>query len=173
MTETNEAHFGALPPLYKYMPNPYPDQRLWRCPVCNEKTGQRTLPLLVLVEPGQFTILKLTCRYCRACEALIANKHEIEHALTEFFQEMDPTMIGNEYFVMGTLEKQILRQESQYPQSLEELRQATHDFKMAYLELRMRRTGWFPKGQEPPIVEPPPSKEWVSTRPQLLTWRQE
>lgn len=171
MTKTNETHFGALPPLYKYMPNPYPDQRIWRCPVCNEKTGQRTLPLLVFVEPGHFIVLKSTCRYCSACEVLIVHKHDLEHHLTQLFQELDPAAIGNKYFVMGTLEKQILRQKSQRAQSLEDLRQATHDFKMAYLEARMRQTGWFPKGQEPPIVEPPPSQEWVKTKSRLLHWR--
>lgn len=170
MTGTHKATFGVLPPLYKFMLNPYPDERLWRCPVCDAKTGQRTLPLLIHIQPGHFMILKVTCRYCSACELLIAPKHDMEHELTEFYKELDPTVVGNEYFVMGTLEKQILRQDSQVPQTLQELRQNAHDFKMAFLELRKRQTGWFRDGEEPPIAEPPPSQEWVKIIPGVFTW---
>jgi len=35
-----------------------------------------------------------------------------------------------------------------------------HDFK-SYQDIRMSMGGWFKKGQIPPVMEPPPSKEWV------------
>jgi len=40
------------------------------------------------------------------------------------------------------------------------MRQHIHDFK-SYQNIRMTMAGWFPEGQDRPVMEPPPSKEWV------------
>jgi hypothetical protein len=46
------------------------------------------------------------------------------------------------------------------PKALNEMRQHIHDFR-SYQNIRMTMAGWFPKGQEAPIMEPPLSTEWV------------
>ena len=39
----------------------------------------------------------------------------------------------------------------------------THDFK-SYQNLHMTMAGWFRDGQDPPVMEPPPSNEWLKCK---------
>ena len=91
---------------------------------------------------------------------LIGHKHEIEHYLTELFLKINPEVIGNYYLVFGTVEKIAWRENMNQPKPFNELRQHIHDFK-SYQNIRMTMAGWFPKGQDPPVMEPPPSTEWM------------
>ena len=99
--------FGELPTKYNFVFNPYPDDRLSRCPFCESKTGQRKRPLVIHIDPHQLISLNYTCRYCRDCDLLIAHKHEIEHLLTGIFMQLNPAAIGNNYLVIGTMEKKL------------------------------------------------------------------
>ena len=163
MSKSNEAGLGKLPPKYNFVFTPYPDQRMTRCSFCGEKTGQRNLPLFIHIKPKHFTVMNFTCRYCAACDLLIVHKHEFEHVLTEMFKQRDPTVIGNDYFVVGTVEKEAWRagMRDQNAMTMAELPEHLHDFKTYYEELRLTQAGWFSEDQEPPLMEPPPSEEWV------------
>ena len=86
---------------------------------------------------------------------------EIEHHLTEMFLKINPAVIGNSYLVFGTVEKKAWRENMNQPKGLNEIRQHINDFK-SYQNLRMTMAGWFPEGQTPPVMEPPPSREWYS-----------
>ena len=152
--------FGSLPPQYNFSLNPYPDLRFSKCPVCENKTGQRKLPLLIHVKPETFIALNYTNRYCRRCDMLIGHKHEIEHHLTEMFLKTDPDIVGNDYLVFGTVEKKAWRENMNRPKPFNELLQNIHDFKN-YEELRMTMGGWFHKDIEPPTMKPVPSTEWL------------
>lgn len=163
MTTSDEALFGALPPKYDFVFNPYPDDRVSRCPFCEARTGQRKLPLVIYVDPGHFVALNYTCRYCAHCDLLIAHKHEVEHLLTQMFLKYAPALIGNDYFVIGTMEKQAWREGMKQPKSVEEARAHMHDFRTYYKELRVTQPGWYPAHEEPPVREPPPSQEWTKS----------
>ena len=91
---------------------------------------------------------------------LIGHQHEIEHHLTELFLKINPEVIGNDYLVFGTVEKQAWRENINKPKPFSEMLNHIHDFK-SYQDLRMTMAGWFREGQEPPVMEPPPSTEWV------------
>lgn len=156
--------FGGLPPRYSFMLNPYPDERLWRCPLCEQKIGQRKLPLLIHVDPANLIALNYTCRYCRECDLLIAHKHEIEHLLTELFRQSDPAVVGNNYLIIGTVEKRVWREGLTQPKGIAEFLPYASDFATYYNELRMTRPGYYHVDQEPPIMEPPSSKEWVKAK---------
>ncbi len=163
--KTSQSHFGEMPPRYNFVLNPYPDMSVSSCPFCGQKTGQRKLPLLIHIVPINLIALNYTCCYCQACDLLIAHKHEIEHLLTGLFSQANPDMVGNEYLVMGTVEKRAWREGLQKPKSVAEMLPYASDFASYYKELRARGTGWYPTGQEPRIMEPPVSQEWVkSTR---------
>jgi hypothetical protein len=164
MAKKKRPQFGALPPMYKFMLNPYPDLRLSRCGICEQRTGQRKRPLLIHIDPRHLIALNYTCRYCRHCDLLIAHKHEIEHLLTNLFHHYAPEVIGNRYLIIGTLEKKAWRDGQKDPKSVPEMRSHAHDFKEYYPELRVTQPGWYPEGQEPPIMEPPPSEEWVKSQ---------
>jgi hypothetical protein len=154
------SRFGTLPKKYNFSLNPYPEFRFYKCPDCENKTEQRKLPLLIHVDPVHLIALNYANRYCHRCDMLIARRDEIEHHLTETFLERKPDDIGNYYLIFGTVEKKAWRENMKNPKPLEEMRQHVHDFK-SYQEIRMTMAGWFKADQEPPVMEPPPSTEWV------------
>lgn len=153
--------FGALPPKYGFVFNPYPDRRISRCPICEGRTGQRKVPLIIHVDPLHLIALNYTCRYCGECDLLIAHKHEVEHLLTALFVQREPAAVGNEYLVLGTLEKGAWRRGMKQPEWVEETRAHIHDFRTYYQELRLTQPGWYRADQAPPVMEPPASQEWV------------
>jgi hypothetical protein len=160
---SEQSRFGGLARRYNFVFNPYPDQRISRCPLCERKTGQLKVPLLIHINPWHLVALNYTCRYCSECDLLIAHKHEIEHLLTAMFMQRDPMVIGNDYLVMGTMERKAWREGQMRQRSVEEMRAHIADFRTYYQELRMTRLGWYGPGQEPPVMEPPPSQEWIKS----------
>ena len=163
MAKTQRPQFGGLAPQYTFMLNPYPDIRVSRCPICEKKTGQRKMPLLIHVDPMYLIALNYTCRYCKICDLLVADKHCIEHMLAEMFYETDACAVGNEYFCIGTVEKSAWREGLHQPKVFTEMRPHVSDFVNNYKEMRVSRPGWYAAGQEPPLLEPPVSQEWVKT----------
>ena len=152
-------HFGNLPPKYNFSFNPYPEFRFYKCPVCHEKTSQRKLPLLIHIDPKNLIALSYTNRFCQRCDTLIGRKDEIEHHLTELFSKINPEIIGNNYLLIGTVEKKAWLENLSQPKPFTEMCQHVHDFKH-YEELRMTMGGWFLEDQIPPTMKPPPSTEW-------------
>ena len=152
--------FGHLKPKYNFSLNPYSEVRFSRCPDCQSRTGQRKLPLLIHVDPENLIALNYTNRYCDRCDMLIGHKHEIEHHLAEMFLKINPEVIGNSYRIFATVEKKAWRENMNQPKQLNEMRQHIHDLK-SYQNIRMTMAGWFRDGQDPPVMEPQPSTEWV------------
>jgi len=165
MAKTKRRQFGGQKPKYSFILNPYPDQRISRCPICEEKTGQRKLPLLIHIDPLNSIALNYTCRYCKECDLLIAHKHEIEHLLTKLFLQIEPEVIGNDYLVIGTVEKKAWREGMKQSTTIGKIMPYVSDFTTYHSELRLTQAGWFPADQEPPIMEPPKSQEWVKSKP--------
>lgn len=164
MAPTKKAQLGGLPPRYSFILNPYPDQRLSRCPLCEQKTGQRKVPLLIHTDPSHLIALNYTCRYCRGCDLLMAHKLEIEHLLAELFRQYDPGVIGNNYLIIGTVEKSVWREGLAQPKDIAEILPHASDFATYYEELRLTRPGYYRADQEPPVMEPPASQEWVKAK---------
>jgi hypothetical protein len=165
MATTKRSQFGGLKPKYSFILNPYPDQRLSRCPFCEKKTGQRKIPLLIHIDPLHLIALNYTCRYCQDCDLLIAHKHEVEHLLTGLFLQFDPEVIGNDYLIIGTVEKKAWREGLKQSMAIDKILPHASDFVTYYKELRLTQPGWFHISQEPPIMEPPKSQEWVTSKP--------
>jgi hypothetical protein len=170
MAKTKNIQLGQLPPRYGFMLNPYPDHRVSRCPLCEHKTGQRKIPLLIHVDPMHMIALNYTCRFCQTCDLLIAHKPEIEHMLTALFLQMDPGVIGNEYLIIGTAEKTTWQEGMQKQKEVAEMLQHVSDFATYYQELRVTQAGWYGPNQEPPVVQPPPSREWIKPKSKPF-WR--
>lgn len=160
MINPEKPRLGLLPPRYRFSLNPYPDLRFSRCPHCNHQTGQRTLPLFIYIKPSSPILLNITCRYCKQCDSLICHKDYLEHILTLVFRERDPTMIGEEYIIVGTVEKKLWREGLTQSKGRSEIFAQLHEFK-TYEELQMTMRGWFPEKYPPPVEPPPPSTEWV------------
>ena len=96
---------GKLPRLYRFFLNPYQDARFSKCPQCENKTGQRKLPLFIHINPKQPLLLNKTCRYCLHCDLLIAHKDDLEDLIARIFTDLNPEIVGNKYLVIGTLDR--------------------------------------------------------------------
>jgi hypothetical protein len=165
MAKAKKRQLGGLPPKYSFMINPYPEERVSRCPLCDRKTGQRKIPILIHVNPHHLIALNYTCRYCRDCGLLVAHKHEIEYYLTALFIQQAPDTIGNDYLAVGTVEKSVWKEGLKQQQSSDKLLPHTSDFATYYEELQLTRAGYYKVDQKPPIAVPPPSQDWVKINP--------
>jgi hypothetical protein len=140
---------------YHFVLNPYPDARVSKCPDCAGKTGQRKLPLFIHIDPRFPVALNYTCRYCTRCDKLFAHQAEVEYLLTQMFSQFAPAAIGNDYLIMGTLERAVWRENMKNPKPPHETLQHLHPFK-SYSTLQRSMAGWFPIGKQPPLQQPPP-----------------
>jgi len=98
--------------------------RWTKCPQCDSQMHQRKLPLIIHVDPMQMLSLNKTCRYCPHCDLLIAHQDDVEHFLATFFGEQKPEVVGNDYLVLGTLDKPIWKQGTQQQMTLQEMLEA-------------------------------------------------
>jgi hypothetical protein len=133
---------GELEPRYNFFLNPYPEFRFTRCPQGEKKTRQRKLPLFIHVDPMFPLILNKTCRYCPDCDLLIAHQDELEGLLTSIFSQRSPEMIGTDYLVLGTVERDFWKQGTRQAQDIQAMEQKLHEFKQ-HLEFEIRY-GWMP-----------------------------
>lgn len=161
MAKKKETQLGKLPPNYKLMMNPYPDQQIMRCPLCERKNGQKKLPLLIIIKPLVVVTLPYTSRYCDICNLLIANQHDIESMLAEMMLTKNPDLIGSKYTIVGTVDKQAWRKAMQTQIGTDDFLEHTSDFDVYYDDLRLTRSGYYKDGIEAPVMEPPPSAIWI------------
>src|SRR5262249_50264347 len=76
-----------------------------------------------------------------------------------------PTVIGNAYLIIGTVEKRIWREGVAQPKGIAEMLPQASDFATYYNELRLTCPGYYRAEQDPPVLEPPVSQEWVKETP--------
>jgi hypothetical protein len=143
MPKKKETRLGKLPPQYTFILNPYAEYRFTRCPICNQKTKLRKLPLFIHVDPKQPVVLNKTCRYCPDCDLLIAHQDEIESALAQLFDRYDPSAIGNDYLVLGTVERQAWHVGMKQPKDIPDMLEHLHDFKEVR-RIEVQPGGWYP-----------------------------
>ena len=141
MPKKKEERFGKQPLRYNFFLNPYTDVRFTSCPKCSAKTKQRKLPLFVVVSPTFPIALNKTCRYCPACDLLIAHKDQLDTLLAAMFtQSCQPDMIDNDYLVVGTIDRANWK-EGKPVKHIDELRAIVHDFKKV-LDFELQPYGW-------------------------------
>jgi hypothetical protein len=134
---------GKQPPRYRFFLNPYQDVRFTRCPICQQPTRQRKLPLVIHVDPMNVLTLNKTCRYCPHCDLLITHQDELEAQLVEFFAGQKPEVIGNDYLVLGTMDRADWQRGRSEVMTIQDMVQALHDFKEV---LRFQPAGgWGPR----------------------------
>jgi hypothetical protein len=139
----DKAHlFGKLEPLYRFILNPHAEIRVSTCPNCDQKMRQRKVPLFIHVDPLIPVVLGYTCRYCPDCDLLVAHQDEIEHLLAGIVGNVAPDAVGNDYLVIGTVERDFWRQGIKTPNSVTELPDHLHDFKEVWT-LKIRPAGWY------------------------------
>jgi hypothetical protein len=117
------------PERYRFIINPYTDVRFHRCPRCEGKTLLRKFPLVIHVEPMNLMVLNKSCRYCPRCDLIIAHKDELEAQLVIGFEARNPEVIGNDYLVLGTVDRADWKEGRDRPVSPREMLDRVHIFK--------------------------------------------
>jgi len=74
-------------------------------------------------------VLNKTCRFCPYCELLIVHQDEIEAYLAQLFGRVAPHAVGNDYLIVGTVERKPWQRGLTSPLTNEEMLEALHDFK--------------------------------------------
>ena len=158
MSGRKETRLGKLQPQYSFVLNPYTDARFTRCPGCEQKSRQRKVPLFIHVDPFNPVVLGYTCRYCPDCDLLIAHQDQIEALLANLLAEHDPSVIGNDYLVVGTVERKVWRESLKQPKSIGHLLEHLHDFKEVRT-VEYQPAAWYPTGEpDEPTARPRNSK---------------
>lgn len=121
--------FGKQSPRYDFFLNMYQDTRFTTCPRCGIKTRPRKFSLVIYVNPRYTTILEKMCRFCYACSLLIVHQDQLEEQFVTQLLTINPEAIGNDYQVVGTLERVEWNPGKQEPLSFEQVREYLHDFK--------------------------------------------
>jgi hypothetical protein len=163
---------GKLPPLYRFALNPYEDVRFSTCPECGLRTLLRKVPLVIHVEPIHPMILNKRCRYCPDCDLMIAHQDELEHWLTVSFQDRVPEIVGNDYFILGTVDKATWRKQKKESIPMGELPAYLHDFK-EYLQISRSPGGWYPKDDVPTPIKESTLTEEAGQNDQEIPWKLE
>ena len=126
------------------MLNPHSDVRLSKCPKCQKPTHLRKFALFIHIDAWGPLALGKTCRYCSRCELIMAHQDELEAELAHSFTRVAPDVIGNEYMVLGTIEKKAWKQGlGGQGQPLGEMMQYVAEFKRHY-DLAYEPGGWYP-----------------------------
>jgi hypothetical protein len=126
---------GKQPPRYRFLLNPFRDRRFAICPNCEGRTLLRKVPLAIHIDPINPVAVNKSCRYCPACDLLIAHQDEVEHELAALFANRASALIGNDYLVLGTLDRDVWKRGVAQPLAIQELVEHLHDF-IEVLELR-------------------------------------
>ncbi len=91
---------------HRFFLNPYEDAAFTRCPKCEKKTKIRKFPLVIHIDPDQMLLLNKQCKYCEGCDLVIGRKSEIESLMAAAFEDRRPEILGNDYLVLGTMDRQ-------------------------------------------------------------------
>lgn len=133
---------SKLKKKHKFFLNPYSDCAFTKCPKCETKTKVRKFPLVIYIEPQQFFLLNKQCKYCTNCELIIAKKQEIEFLMAVKFSQESPEFLGNDYLVIGTLERQDWKQGNQGLVSPREIIDRMYVFKDEW-HFEVIPAGWY------------------------------
>lgn len=127
--------------------NPYTDVRFSCCPKCAGKTKLRKVPLAIEIEKRDVLILNKSCRYCPACDLLIAHQNEIEQELN-----IPPATQKTplHYTITGTVDRSDWQRQSQNRLLLPQLQQSLYSFKQT---LKFEPTQWIKLNVEWKLVE--------------------
>ena len=133
---------GKLPPRYSFILNPYVDERLSKCPKCSRLTHYRKFALFIHIYDWGPMVLGKSCKYCTPCELIMAHKDELESQLAHTFSSTAPAVVGNEYLVLGTVDKNVWKRSLEWNGlELQEMLRHMADFKRV-LKLEVERGGW-------------------------------
>lgn len=145
--DNSEKRLGKLEPRHTFFLNPYKDARFTNCPKCGEKMRARKKPFLVHVDPMHLVALNMTGRYCPDCDLLILHQDVLEDLLARLFSSHDPSAIGNEYLVVGTVERPYFHKHKEGAGTIGAAIENLHDFQEVVI-FEPAHYGWVREEEE-------------------------
>ena len=127
--------------------NPYEDCAFTKCPKCDQATKVRKFPLAIHIDPQQLLFLNKSCRYCEKCDLIIVKKPEVESLMAASFENVNPSIIGNEYLVFGTLDRSDWQRYKEAPTDSKEAFKQVYVFKDV-LKFEVMPRGWYLPGKK-------------------------
>ncbi len=124
--------------------NPYDDIAFTRCPKCEEKTKIRKYCLVIHVDPKFLLSLNNSCKYCSRCDLIIVKQTDLERLLTAICEQNAPDIIGNEYFVFGTMDRKDWKNAQMGKMSQQEAIKRSRPFKDVW-KFKVIPVEWYPK----------------------------
>jgi hypothetical protein len=103
--------------------------------------------LLVHIDPMHLLAQNIHCRFCPDCDLLIVHQDELEAQLVIHVSEHFPADVGNDYLVMGTMERTAWNENRRNPKPLPEILDAVADFREV-LTIKVRPAGWYRDDEE-------------------------
>ena len=107
------------------------------------KTKVRKFPLVIHIEPQQLLLLNKQCKYCPSCDLIITKKQEIESLMTTGMGQSNPEVIGNNYLVMGTVDRKDWKQGNKGSLPPSEIIKCMYVFKDIW-DFEVIPAGWYP-----------------------------
>ena len=112
------------------------------CPKCEEKTKIRKHCLVIHIDPRHLFSLNKSCRYCPNCDLIIVKQTDLEGLLAAVCEQHAPEIIGNEYFVFGTMDRIDWKEAQTGKISQQEAINRTYSFKDLW-KFEVRPAGWY------------------------------
>ncbi|WP_242056219.1 hypothetical protein [Nostoc flagelliforme] len=103
--------------------------------------------MVIHIEPKQLFLLNKQCKYCPNCDLIIAKKQEIEPLMAATFVQTNPQIVGNNYVVMGTVDKKDWKEGDKSLLSPSEMVGRIYVFKDVW-NFEVIPAGWYPNEEK-------------------------
>ena len=128
---------------HRFFLSPYIEHAFTKCPRCEGKTKVRKFPLVIHIEPKQLFLLNKLCKFCPRCDLIIAKQEEVESLMADRFSQANPEVIGNEYLVVGTLDRNDWREGNKGNITPSEITHRMYVFEEVW-NFEILPAGWYP-----------------------------
>ena len=142
-TQRRESKLMDKKKRYYFFLNPYEDYAFTRCPKCDTKTKVRKFPLVVHIDPHQMLLLNKECKYCPSCDLIIIKKKQFEQLLATNLSQINPELVGNNYLVMGVVERKDWKESIKRQMKPTEILERMYTFKDVW-NFEVIPAGWYP-----------------------------
>ena len=138
---------GNLEPQHRFFLNPYEDSRFTKCPQCLGNTKIRKHPFGIHIDPNVLMTLNMSGPYCPNCDLIILHQDKVETLLTAAFMERSPEIIGNDYLIVGIVERNYWHEASTKGGTHQDFFDNLHDFKRVVV-FEPTHHVWLPNNSE-------------------------
>ncbi len=129
---------------YYFFLNPSDEMAFTRCPKCEQKTRVRKHCLFINIDPQFLLTLNKTCKYCPWCDLIILKQTDLEAQLRDICEEYAPDSVGDEYLVLGTMDRKDWKEGQSGEMMSQEAIKRFYPFKDVW-KFEIIPGGWYPE----------------------------